>query len=140
MVTTAPASLIRAYRAARYQVLGPVPFLLRPGRPSAPLRRWMAASGARSACLITAHNPGSRRRSTLQNRRADARLRAALAGLVQRPLIRTRALDPSGRWPAEDGYLALGLRRAEALALARRFGQNAVLWAGPKARPRLCWI
>lgn len=127
-----------AYRAARYVVDGPQGFTLRPGRASAPLRARLARVGESTACVISASNPRSVRRSAALNRAANAALRRDLLAAGAR-VLSGHAEDPSGKWPDEKFCLALGLSRAAALRLARRYGQNAVLWAGPKGRPRLLW-
>jgi hypothetical protein len=44
---------------------------------------------------------------------------------------------PDNGWPGEDSLLALGVSLADALLLGRRFGQDAVVWAGADAVPRL---
>jgi hypothetical protein len=45
--------------------------------------------------------------------------------------------DPSGNWPAEKSFLALGLDLEVSRALGAEFQQNAVLWANADAIPRL---
>ena len=136
---TPPRALVLAYRRAEYRVLARPAFTLRPGRVSAALARLLRAHGTATACLITAHNPGSRRQSAARNRGAERRLNAALRRSRPPFSAPSRAVDPQGLWPIESGRLVLGLRQRDVLALARRSGQRAVLWAGPRARPRLLW-
>ena len=67
------------------------------------------------------------------------RLRDEILSLELRPgqLIEGIGIDPSGEWPAEKSFLALGLDLETSRALGREFGQNAIVWAGADAIPRL---
>lgn len=127
-----------AYRATRYVVAARPAFVLRCGRPSTRLRALLRDHGAATACVISAANPRSVRRSAAVNRAAHAHLARTLRRLGL-PRLPGRAVDPAGLWPTEAFFLVLGLERRAALRLARRYGQNAVLWAGPSGRPRLLW-
>ncbi len=71
--------------------------------------------------------------------RACAALRDRLDSYVARPdqIIEGMGIDPSGKWPAEKSFLALGLDLETSRALGREFGQNAIVWAGADAIPRL---
>lgn len=88
--------------------------------------------------LLTACNPRSQRFSKAANRR----LRHQLEALVQRrgyASLPGYGTDPAGRWGVEESLLIFGMGAAEALALARRFGQNALLLIAADAVPRLLW-
>ncbi|SHL69343.1 Protein of unknown function [Nitrosospira sp. Nsp11] len=52
-------------------------------------------------------------------------------------IIEGEGFDPCGKWPAEKSFLALGLDLKESSALGKEFGQNAIVWAGADAIPRL---
>jgi hypothetical protein len=45
--------------------------------------------------------------------------------------------DPNGDWLQERSYFALGLDQSAAFELGAKFHQDAVVWAGPDAIPRL---
>ena len=45
--------------------------------------------------------------------------------------------DPTGAWPAEKSFLALGVGEEAARNLGNCFHQDAVVWVGPDAVPRL---
>ena len=53
------------------------------------------------------------------------------------PWLRGEGVDPAGDWPGEPSLLVLGLDEAAARALARRFGQNAIVCAAADAVPHL---
>lgn len=88
-----------------------------PDRP-VEIGRWM---------IVTPDNPGARSRDHDTNRQQRAELDAALAeaGIPVRGT--TRHIDPNRRWPDEQGRLIEVRRFEHGLALARRFGQAAVV-------------
>lgn len=141
------AELVAAYRSTEYHVrtaagfgTSPVcPFILRIDRYSAPLSQLFSASGHRCAAFITACNPFSLRRSPEANHAACARLRDALIRHMPHPeeIIEGEGSDPSGVWPGEKSFLALGLDLETSRELGRKFEQNAIVWAGPDAIPGL---
>ena len=127
-------TIIDAYRLARYRVDGK--FDLTIDQPNAALGAWHLANGRSCSALITGCNPGSRVCSDAHNRAATTRLETIIRaeGL---PFCTTLALDPSAEWPPERGFLIAGLDQTAAEALGRQFGQNAVVWSGGDAVPRL---
>lgn len=70
------------------------------------------------------------------NAAAHARLGAELAAAGYR-VVEGAGEDPDGRWPAEPSYLVLGMDLEAARELGRRYGQNAIVWAGADAVPEL---
>jgi hypothetical protein len=78
-----------------------------------------------SFAVVTAYNPGGRKLLTLHNRWRYLRMRIALAAR------RTRVVAASGESPdgshRERGF-AVALSRADAVAIARHFGQLAIYW------------
>ncbi|MGE4064213.1 MAG: DUF3293 domain-containing protein [Rhodospirillaceae bacterium] len=132
-----PSDLVAAYRAAVYEVddgEGVVRFHVE--EPSAALDGLLARRGACSAVLITAYNPRSRKQSAAENTDAHRALLDAVAGL-QKQYLPSRGRDPDGEWPAEPGLFIFDLAREQALALARRFQQYAVVWAEKGSPPVL---
>lgn len=116
------AALLRAYAATRWAVdLPEGPVVVQPGRP--------APAALRSAAIVTAYNPASRRVGATRNTRADdaLRIRLSRAGLV---FHRTRAVpwDPADTGWIEPGFAVLGCERDDAVALGARYGQNAIVW------------
>ncbi len=129
--------LLEAYRATRYEVDGgDDSFVLRIDQPCEALDRLHAEHDVNSSAFITAWNPGSRLCSAGQNRRAQQEL-VALVDADEMTWLPGRGVDPQGEWPDEAGLLVLGMDRSSALELARRFDQNAVVWTGEDAIPRL---
>lgn len=135
--------LIAAYRATRYQITTEAGFgggvvVLRIDAYSEPLSRLFTASGHRCAAFITACNPFSMPQSHADNLSACAHLRDRLERLTQAgSILEGKGCDPSDAWPAEKSYFVLGLDLETSRALGREFGQNAIVWTGPDAIPRL---
>jgi Protein of unknown function (DUF3293) len=133
--TIAP-SVIDAYSDTEFRVLGEAPFSLRVGQPCAALVSSLLARRVDCAAFITAANPCSRQLTDLENRESLALLAAELG---QRSLHFTPGLGihPSGNWPGEESFLVYGLALQAAKALGTTFKQNAIVWAGLDAVPRL---
>lgn len=137
MSSTISADLIASYCAADYRAeSGAAAISLRIDQYSEALAQLLAASGRQCAVFITACNPGSQPQSLAANQAAHARLRDELSRHTGQ-IIQGTSSDPSGIWPPEQSLLALGVDLATAKMLGRQFGQNAVVWAGADAIPRL---
>lgn len=110
--------------------------LLRIDRRSPELSALLRDTGAGSAALLTAFNPGARKQAAFLNRRMQRRLRIELAaqGFT---MLEGRNEDPRGRWPVEPSLLVLDLQLARAQRLAARYGQVALLWMTGDGVPRL---
>ena len=128
---------IAAYNATHYKVgLGKDGFIMRIGEPSAGLRARYVAHAISCAVFITAFNPYGQDQSDNANDAAHARLQAAIMDLTG--LISEGAgADPTGVWPPEKSFLALGIDEDTAAQLGRTFHQDAVVWVGSDAVPKL---
>lgn len=132
--------LDRVYRRAVYRLeLGSGPLHIGIGVYSEPLALLLQAQGVRTAAFLTACNPGSREIDPADNQAAQAALLEAAARLGHSTLPGV-AVDPDGAWPDEESVLILGIDAATATMLARRFGQNALVWINASATPELVWV
>ncbi|MDQ1347269.1 MAG: hypothetical protein QG573_638 [Acidobacteriota bacterium] len=123
-----PAELEAAYTQAVYRVdAKPVAIFLRVGEHSPDLGLWLGAQGARSFAFISAANPGSQPLPEAENEDRHRRLveQVTAAGLPALDGESYAAAD--GEW-RERSLLIAGLAREAAIALAREFGQVALLW------------
>lgn len=122
-----PSPRAAAYRATTYAVAdGAARLAIRVGERCAPLDALLAARGLDEWAYLTAWNPGGRAADPAANQAAQAGLEAELAA-SGRPCLRGTSRSDAGDWPPEPSVLVLGLARAEALAIARRYGQEALV-------------
>ncbi|WP_454719494.1 MULTISPECIES: DUF3293 domain-containing protein [Cupriavidus] len=134
-------ALIQAYLETRYHVRGNAPLTLAIGVPSPALAALHAAAGVDCSAFVTAWNPYSRPQpdpaaNARRNAARQQRLARELAGLGL-AAIDGIGQHPSGGWPGEESLLVLGLALDAARALGARHGQNAIVWSGADAVPRL---
>lgn len=129
-------ALLRSYRETVFSLQEPTPLALRIDEANDALRVVHAKYAVSASCFVTAHNPYSVRLDDGANDDRHGALRAELRA-SGRVFFEGAGAHPDGGWPAEQGVLALGLSRAEASALGRRWNQNAVVWCGTDAVPEL---
>jgi hypothetical protein len=118
--------LLRIYRDADYVVFGDRRLVLRVGERNAEFDELLHAEGKTSAAFITAANPRGEKRSDVENGVANAALQSCVAGAGYAH-YRGEGREPSGGW-SEPSLLVIGISRANAAALARRFEQNAIVF------------
>ena len=132
-----PADLVEAYRRTEYRVAdGSYAFTMRIDEPSDSLRTCHFAHGVDCSTFITACNPRSRPTPEAENIAAMTRL---ASDLEERGyfVLHGRGVDPTGAWPGEPSFLVLGMTEPDAVALAHRFEQHAIVCVGEDATPRL---
>jgi Protein of unknown function (DUF3293) len=131
-----PPELIEAYENADYIVFTDPELVLRIGEPSPRLDALLEAEGATAAAYITAANPRSEPRTDAENRSAGATLDELLASAGY-PRYAGEARDPDNKRAAEPSVLVVGIYRANAEALGRIFGQNAIVFVEKGGAPEL---
>jgi hypothetical protein len=141
MSASSPATLIdpkriEAYRQAEYRVLGDPGMVLRIDAVSAALAGLHRALNVDGSALITVCNPFGQATAVEINRARQALLVGELASR-DLPAIATIGVDPAGLWPDEPGFLVPGMSQQEARHTGARYAQNAVVWSGADATPRL---
>lgn len=128
---------IDAYEATHYRVAwAGRPFVMRIAVCSPELADAYRQTETACALFITAYNPFGRARPDRENQAGHERLRADLSALSAH-VAEGEGADPSGEWPPEKSFLALGVDRQAAQALGSRYDQDAVVWAGADAVPLL---
>lgn len=126
-------ALLEAYRATRWMVwLGNGTVEIRIDRP-APVPPELLP-----AAIVTAYNPRSRPRPAAENCAEQDRLEAELraAGAVLRPAMAHGTGADAGDWD-EPGVLVSGTCLAHLVAIAERYGQNAIVWTERDSVARL---
>jgi hypothetical protein len=128
---------VAAYEATDYMAAwNGIPFVMRIGIGSEALRAAYRDSGCETALFVTAFNPLGQARGDAENEAEHARLGAELRAATPH-VAEGRGADPSGEWPAEKSFLALGLDEGEARRLGAAYRQDAIVWADADGVPRL---
>ena len=133
--TAIAADRVAAYQSTQYRIGGPEGFTLSIGAKSEALLQLYRKTGQTCGVFITAFNPFGRAQSADANRAAHFLLGEDLRALSRHVIEGTGY--PSGDWPPELSFFALGIDEGAARQLGRRFDQDAVVWAGADAVPRL---
>jgi hypothetical protein len=120
--------LLEAYRRTTFRADTPKARLaLRVGQRSVELDDLLSAHGVTTWAYATAANPGSQPlpadENVARHRELEALVRAL--GFESYP---GEGIGDDGRWPPESSFLVLGIARADAVRLGRRFGQLAVVF------------
>jgi hypothetical protein len=114
-------------------------YTLRVGEQNPQVCDLLVKQGAQGAAYITAFNPASLQLGEVHNTLAMRALRrdlkandggswAVYAGAGQ---------DRAGNWPPEPSLMVLGIDRAQAEKLGRRYGQYAIVWVDATGTPSL---
>jgi Protein of unknown function (DUF3293) len=132
-----PTDKIKAYRDTQYRVAGDGdPFTLMIDTRSEALSTLYSTTGQTCGVFITAFNPFGQAQSDEANETTHGRLGNYLRALTPH-VIEGSGADPTGAWPEEKSFLALGINLVTARPLGLRFRQDAVAWVGEDAIPRL---
>jgi hypothetical protein len=129
--------LMRAYRQTSFFADTPRGNLrLRIDERNPELDAVLATEGAQSWAYVTACNPGSVALGESENARRQLLLEQATrdAGFV---FFRGEGIGDDGQWPPEPSLLILGIARAQAVDLGRRFGQRAIVYGEAGGSPQL---
>ncbi|MBK7353839.1 MAG: DUF3293 domain-containing protein [Nitrosomonas sp.] len=131
------AQLIQNYLDAIYQANSHFGKLtLRIGKYCDILSRLMIAAKLSNALFITAYNPYGQLQSIQNNDLAQIELRKQLKQ-YSTSVYPGESIDPRNNWPAESSYLTLGIDLPHSIRLGIQFKQNAIVWGGDDAVPRL---
>lgn len=128
---------VNAFMQAEYHVQDDHnQLILRVGRYSKALQEIHFRFGASSSAFITACNPRSVIQSLQQNENATQLLRQELLATGYRSLPAT-GRDPTLHWPDEPGFLIIDITCKQAIELAARYQQLAILFVDSHAIPKL---
>jgi hypothetical protein len=132
----ATPELIAAYEKALYVVFGEPELVIRVGEANPDLDGLLEAGGAASAAYITAANSRGEMTSPWKNEIANAALVETLTEAGYR-CFEGEGRDPQRRWTPERSALVAGISRADAEAVGRAFGQNAIVFVEKGRAPEL---
>lgn len=117
-----------AYRRTTYRVFaGDSPIDIRIGSAPPALARLLENGGATTWAFVTAWNPRSNALPPDENQ-ARQRALIELVGRHGWPALPGLGIGHDETWQPEESLLILGISRQEALGLARRFGQAAIVF------------
>jgi hypothetical protein len=132
-----PAEKIEAYRKTDYRFgHGTDLITLRINTRSEALSQLYISSGYTCGAFITAYNPCGQAKNIETNETAHAQLREKLHTLSP-IIIEGAGTDPTGDWPEEKSFLALGIDLETAKSLGICYEQDAIVWVGTDAVPQL---
>jgi hypothetical protein len=141
LVSRADAELRKhaAYGRTTYRVFaGGRPIAFRTGAHKPALDALLERTGARYWAHLTAWNPGTEMLDESENRERQLRLVGDAARLGC-DVLPGEGRSDDGKWPAEESAFVVGISERDAVRLAARYGQWAIL-AGDRGGPvRLVW-
>lgn len=82
-------------------------------------------------CFITAWNPLSVELSLQENQKRNDQLKLDLSSYI---ILKGEGRDPNGNWQPERSFLVLGISRKDAVNLAVKYNQAAIIF-GEKGMP-----
>ena len=131
-----PADTLRAYRETLFIVHTAEPIVLRIDVANASLLQMYRDTGTDRCAFITACNPHSQQRGDAANAERQAKLER---DLKEQSWVIWGGIGehPSGLWAGEPSFLVLGISIDDAQGLGRKYEQNAIVWCGPDAVPKL---
>jgi len=115
-------------------------YILRIGEQNQQVRELFAKHSVQGAAYITACNPASLTLGDVHNTLAMRALRRDLSvrnGGRPWVVYSGAGQDRAGIWPPDPSLMVLGIDRAEAEALGRRYGQYAIVWIDEAGTPSL---
>jgi hypothetical protein len=137
---TTETMLSAAYRDTDYRVEGPEgQFVVRVGQRSPELEALLTRHRVECWAFVTAYNPASVRQPEWINRERQTELEGEVtaAGYALYP---GEGTGRDSSWPAEPSVLVLGIPRQAAVAVARKYGQNAIVCGIAGQAAELVWV
>lgn len=129
------SALLKSYQQTDYRVEH-CPTPIRIGVYNPLLDAILSSSGSKQWAIITAYNPLSKICTEYVNIAANEALKPyiqpfTIYNTIHIPLVRT--------WPKEMGYFVLGIPKMQAMALAEKFNQFAIVYGHKNLKPELCF-
>ena len=132
--------LRHAYLHTTYRVVTtPEPVDIRIGQRNSSLDRLLQTNSVQQWTFMTASNPRSQPHSDDDNARRNKALKQSLDEAGWHYLVGMGLPDRCG-WQPEHSVLILGMGKSAAIALARRWGQNAIVCGSFGGAPELVWV
>lgn len=137
---TADMALRQAYLDTIYRVAGEGQVIdIHIGERNAALDQLLKTSKARQWAFVTASNPRSRVLSEHENAQRNAEMKSSLAQ-ASWCTVDGIGLPARSDWQPEQSVLILGIDGNAAIALARRWEQNAIVCGSLGQAAELVWV
>ena len=131
--------LAELYRQAVYVVEdGDISFRIRLGRKNHELNHYLAVQQIGNWAFLTAYNPNSTPIPDSKNLKRQSQLIDRLNAAKYR-YLNGYGTSESGDWPPEASLFVADIDRNEAMAIARDFGQHAILYGRSGGDAELVW-
>jgi hypothetical protein len=131
------AAKYEAYLNTEYKFeWGAKSITLRVGQVCSELLALYAECRSSSGVFITAYNPFGRAQSTYENETANERLQTDLSEQAFY-IFEGVGIDPTGDWPGEKSFFALGIDLQAGRKLGQTYQQDAIIWTDQSAKPEL---
>ncbi|MCB0337437.1 MAG: DUF3293 domain-containing protein [Bdellovibrionales bacterium] len=129
--------LEQAYRETSFRVFEPA-FVISIGTQNPELSNLLAQHEENTWAYITAHNPRSKLFSVEVNQQRHGALveRVEELGLIY---FEGAGVGSDSTWPPEVSLLILGISKAQAEELGRRFEQNCIVYGSTEESAYLLW-
>jgi len=130
--------LLLAYLDTEYRVYLPdnQTIVLRIGMENGYLKRLHQQYGASCSAFLTAWNPFSHQTDDLTNSQRQSQLAKNL-NLADFKTLSAFGIHKNGDMSGEESLLSLGMNLADAIECGQRWEQNAIVWIGSDATPKL---
>lgn len=115
-----------AYKNTTYWVFEP-PISIRIGSKNSALDQFMTEHQVSEWCYITAWNPESRSLNKIENNSRNKELAHHLES-QNYSFFEGAGIPDSDDWQPEESFLVLGISKSNAISLAKKFRQNAVIY------------
>ena len=128
-----------AYYATSYVIDdGTVKFAIHLGGATEPLQEFLRDRRVAKWAFLTAWNPLSQPLSATENESRQIEL-IKMLDEQNYPYLRGFGVGDDPAWEPEQSLFILDISRDDAIGLARRFEQNAILWGEIGGEPELVW-
>jgi len=135
-----PSELEQAYLATFYHIFAPPGRLtIRVGQLHPNVDQLLDQHDSHSWAYVTAHNPGSGRLPEEENQRRQLGLEEEVTREGWK-FYRGEGVSVHDNWPPEQSVLIVGIGKEDAVKLARRHGQAALVYGERGQQARLVWL
>ena len=129
--------LEKLYRHADYVIDDAgLKLTIRLDRPNPDLKELLDAKDIGTWAFLTAYNPHSQPASNEQNAASQAELIRTIESHGHRYF---RGYGTGEDWDPEDSIFVCNITRENAITLAQKFAQSAILWGQKDHEPELVW-